>query len=300
MKKTVNVAIGGCSFVIDEDAYRTIDTYLEDYRTSIASPEQSGKVMDELESRIADLLKAELGSRQVVDQRMAEKVVGLLGYARSTRNAPEDRSRGWREGNPRRLFRDVDSRVLGGVCSGLALYFNIDVVLVRIAFIVFAIMGTAGLWVYLALWLVAPEARTAAEKCEMRGIPATAENMRRFSENREHMGNDGLVENSTTQMRRGVLEYCILLILASGDEYASSIIQKLKDVDIIVAEGTIYPLLIRLKKLDLLTYRWAESTQGPPRKYYMITSKGREQLAGLDAVWDELTRSIETIRRNCR
>ncbi len=184
MKKTVNVAIGGCSFVIDEDAYRTIDTYLEDYRASIASPEQSGKVMDELESRIADLLKAELGSRQVVDQRMAEKVVGLLGYARSTRNAPEDRSRGWREGNPRRLFRDVDSRVLGGVCSGLALYFNIDVVLVRIAFIVFAIMGTAGLWVYLALWLVAPEARTAAEKCEMRGIPATAENMRRFSENR--------------------------------------------------------------------------------------------------------------------
>ena len=150
MKKTVNVAIGGCSFVIDEDAYRTIDTYLEDYRASIASPEQSGKVMDELESRIADLLKAELGSRQVVDQRMAEKVVGLLGYAR----------------------------------SGLALYFNIDVVLVRIAFIVFAIMGTAGLWVYLALWLVAPEARTAAEKCEMRGIPATAENMRRFSENR--------------------------------------------------------------------------------------------------------------------
>ncbi len=114
------------------------------------------------------------------------------------------------------------------------------------------------------------------------------------------MGNDGLVENSTTQMRRGVLEYCILLILASGDEYASSIIQKLKDVDIIVAEGTIYPLLIRLKKLDLLTYRWAESTQGPPRKYYMITSKGMEQLAGLDAVWDELTRSIETIRRNCR
>ena len=73
MKKTVNVAIGGCSFVIDEDAYRTIDTYLEDYRTSIASPEQSGKVMDELESRIADLLKAELGSRQVVDQRMARR-----------------------------------------------------------------------------------------------------------------------------------------------------------------------------------------------------------------------------------
>ena len=65
-------------------------------------------------------------------------------------------------------------------------------------------------------------------------------------------------------MRRGVLEYSILLILAGGDEYASSIIQKMKDVNIIVAEGTIYPLLIRLKKLGLLNYRWEESPQGPP------------------------------------
>ena len=98
-------------------------------------------------------------------------------------------------------------------------------------------------------------------------------------------------------MRRGVLEYSILLILASGDEYASSIIQKLKEVNIIVAEGTTYPLLIRLKNLGLLTYRWEESTQGPPRKYYMITDLGREALAGLNAAWDELTNGIEIIRK---
>lgn len=98
-------------------------------------------------------------------------------------------------------------------------------------------------------------------------------------------------------MRRGVLEYSILLILASGDEYASSIIQKMKDVNIIVAEGTIYPLLIRLKKLGLLNYRWEESTQGPPRKYYMITDLGREQLAGLDNAWIELSAGIESIRK---
>ena len=98
-------------------------------------------------------------------------------------------------------------------------------------------------------------------------------------------------------MRRGVLEYSILLILASGDEYASSIIQKLKEVHIIVAEGTTYPLLIRLKNLGLLTYRWEESTQGPPRKYYMITDLGREALAGLNAAWEELTNGIETIRK---
>ena len=110
----------------------------------------------------------------------------------------------------------------------------------------------------------------------------------------------GIIENNKTQMRRGVLEYSILLILAGGDGYASSIIQKLKEVNIIVAEGTIYPLLIRLKKLDLLTYRWEESTQGPPRKYYMITEYGREQLAGLDSAWDELAKGIQTIRNASR
>lgn len=112
--------------------------------------------------------------------------------------------------------------------------------------------------------------------------------------------NNGIIENNRTQMRRGVLEYSILLILACGDEYASSIIQKMKDVNIIVAEGTIYPLLIRLKKLGLLTYRWEESTQGPPRKYYMITNYGKEQLAGLDAAWDELAKGIDIIRNGSK
>lgn len=112
--------------------------------------------------------------------------------------------------------------------------------------------------------------------------------------------NPGIIENNRTQMRRGVLEYSILLILAAGDEYASSIIQKLKEVNIIVAEGTAYPLLIRLKKLGLLTYRWEETTQGPPRKYYMITDLGREQLTGLDAAWDELAKGIETIRKSSK
>lgn len=108
--------------------------------------------------------------------------------------------------------------------------------------------------------------------------------------------NSTIAENSRIQMRRGVLEYSILLILKRSDEYASSIIQKLKDVDIIVVEGTLYPLLIRLKNLGLLSYRWEESPQGPPRKYYMITDKGRGQLAELDATWTELVRSIESIR----
>lgn len=107
---------------------------------------------------------------------------------------------------------------------------------------------------------------------------------------------NNITENSKIQMRRGILEYSILLVLQHGDDYASSIIQKLKDVDIIIVEGTLYPLLIRLKNLGLLTYRWEESPQGPPRKYYMITDKGREQLRELDATWAEIVRSVETIK----
>ena len=105
-----------------------------------------------------------------------------------------------------------------------------------------------------------------------------------------------ITENNRTQMRRGVLEYSILLVLKHSDEYASSIIQKLKDVNIIVVEGTLYPLLIRLKNLGLLSYRWEESPQGPPRKYYMLTEKGKCQLSELDAAWEELVSSVESIR----
>lgn len=105
-----------------------------------------------------------------------------------------------------------------------------------------------------------------------------------------------ITESNQTQMRRGVLEYSILLILNKNDEYASSIIQKLKDVDIIVAEGTTYPLLARLKNLGMLSYRWEESLQGPPRKYYTITELGKRQLDELDKVWADLAAAIVKLK----
>ncbi len=105
------------------------------------------------------------------------------------------------------------------------------------------------------------------------------------------------VENVRSQMRKGVLEYCILSILNRKEAYASSIIEELKAANLIVVEGTLYPLLIRQKNQGLLSYRWEESTQGPPRKYYVITDKGRSQLAEMDAAWNELTESIRTLRQ---
>ena len=103
-------------------------------------------------------------------------------------------------------------------------------------------------------------------------------------------------DNVRSQMRKGVLEYCILSILARHEAYASSIIDQLKAVDMIVVEGTMYPLLIRQKNQGLLTYRWEESTQGPPRKYYCITPKGLSQLAEMDAAWQEMVRAIAILR----
>lgn len=104
------------------------------------------------------------------------------------------------------------------------------------------------------------------------------------------------VDNVKAQMRKGILEYCILLILSRNDSYAPKIIAELKSAQMIVVEGTLYPILTRQKNQGLLSYRWEESPQGPPRKYYSITEKGRMALAQLDSSWDGLIGQIEQIR----
>lgn len=104
------------------------------------------------------------------------------------------------------------------------------------------------------------------------------------------------VDNVKAQMRKGILEYCILAIISRNDAYASSIISELKAAEMIVVEGTLYPILTRQKNQGLLAYRWEESPQGPPRKYYSITDKGREFLAQLDLAWEEFVGQIHRIR----
>ena len=105
------------------------------------------------------------------------------------------------------------------------------------------------------------------------------------------------VNNVKSQMRKGMLEYCIMLLLHKEPAYASDIIQKLKEAKLIVVEGTLYPLLPRLKKDDLLGYEWIESTQGPPRKYYRLTEKGEEILRELELSWRELNDTVEHLSR---
>ncbi|HOK25302.1 MAG TPA: PadR family transcriptional regulator [Bacteroidales bacterium] len=108
------------------------------------------------------------------------------------------------------------------------------------------------------------------------------------------------IENTKAQMRKGILEYCILLVLSGSSCYASDIIRELKQVKVIVVEGTLYPLLTRLKNAGLLSYRWEESQQGPPRKYYELTDEGKKYLKELDTSWMELVESVNLIRKNMK
>ena len=158
MKQVLNVGIGGRSFVIDEDAFDRLSAYLDAFRSRTGMGYQTKEVMDDLEMRIAEIFSESLSSRQEGE------------YWHSGR-----------ESRPvRKLYRDKDHNVLGGVASGLACYFDVDVLVIRILFVCLFLFGSFGGWVYIILWIAVPAARTSAEKCRMHGLPVTAENMRRF------------------------------------------------------------------------------------------------------------------------
>ena len=105
------------------------------------------------------------------------------------------------------------------------------------------------------------------------------------------------IENTKAQMRKGILEFCILSLISQREMYVSDLMEALKKGQLNVVEGTIYPLLTRLKNVGILSYRWEESSEGPPRKYYQITDKGNEFLAELEKTWDDLTNSVNQITK---
>lgn len=106
------------------------------------------------------------------------------------------------------------------------------------------------------------------------------------------------IENTKAQMRKGVLEYCILSVLEDNDAYVAEILETLKDAKLLVVEGTIYPLLTRLKNAGLLHYRWEESTGGPPRKYYGLTDTGKKFLTELSTTWQDLQNAVTLVTKS--
>ena len=184
MKKTINAALSGYNFIFEEDAYEALSSYLESYRTGLDGTADKEAKMNELETRISTILRSGLNSRDTVNVEMVNNAAQQCGMPNWTAGGASSGQKVYEAeyvGAEKKLYRDMDNKMLGGVCSGLSLYFNVDVVLLRILFLVALFIGSAGFWIYIAICIVAPAARTPKQKCEMRGIPATEENMRRFA-----------------------------------------------------------------------------------------------------------------------
>lgn len=183
MKKVTNVSLGGRNFTLDDDAYNRLSGYLEHFRARLTvSESQKAEVMDEIEGRIAELFYKEIGdSGRVVTLPMVEQVASTLGMPDGTAESGASTGTTPERPSARKLYRDPDDKKLAGICSGLSYYLDADVTLIRVLMLVALVFGSAGFWIYLILWIAVPMADTPAKKCEMRGIPGTAENMSRFT-----------------------------------------------------------------------------------------------------------------------
>ena len=190
MKKVLNISLANRSFTLEEDAYKRLSDYLEHFRTRLAASSgvpytQSAEVMDDLESRIAELFIQEVGTDgRVVKIDLVDRVTRQLGMPDGAPESPDaDPSPIGNDDEPvrKKVYRDDDNRRIAGVCAGLATYLDIDVVLARVLMLVAFVAGTAGFWIYVICWIAIPKAVTATQKCEMYGLPVTAENLARFS-----------------------------------------------------------------------------------------------------------------------
>ncbi|MBR6183114.1 phage shock protein C (PspC) family protein [Bacteroidales bacterium WCE2004] len=195
MKKVLNISLGNRSFALEEDAYARLREYLDHFRARLAATSdgpnnQNAEVMEDLESRIAELFTQEVGTDgRVVRLDLVERVTRQLGMpdgtpeSDSNPGASSSSSSTYFSGMPmpKRMYRDCDNRRIAGVCSGLSVYLDIDVVMTRILMLVAVLFGTVGFWIYIICWIAIPEAVTPAQKCEMHGLPVTAENMAKFS-----------------------------------------------------------------------------------------------------------------------
>jgi phage shock protein PspC (stress-responsive transcriptional regulator) len=179
MKITVSINLGGYSFNIDEDAYAELKRYLKNLELHFAGEESSSEILSDIETRMAELFRAKLTSyKQVITIEDVQQVIKVLGTPEDISNAEGPTARDkFSSPGYHRMYRDTDHRVIGGVCAGIAAYWNIELWLVRLIFFVLAMMGV-GILIYLILYIVLPEAKTTAEKIAMKGNPVNIHNIK--------------------------------------------------------------------------------------------------------------------------
>lgn len=181
MKKTLNINIKGIIFHLDEDAYNKLNKYLDEINNHFRNKKGREEIINDIENRLTELFQQKLNDKkQVITIEDVDEVISTMGHPSDFdedseddyTTVPQSRAKGHK-----RLFRNVEDRMLGGVCSGLGAYFNIDTVWVRIAFLIALVFAGGSILVYLVLWIVIPPARTVTEKLEMQGDPVTISNM---------------------------------------------------------------------------------------------------------------------------
>lgn len=181
MKKTLAINLGGIVYHIDEDAYTLLKDYLDKIKQELKSTESEEEIYNDIESRIAEIISEKIrNNRQVVSISDIQEIIKIMGEPEDiTGNVDSGRSKSEQK-KYKRMYRDPDDRMIGGVCSGLAAYWNLDPTLVRVIFALLAFFGMAGIFIYLVLWIVLPEAITVAQKLEMRGEDVTLSSITDF------------------------------------------------------------------------------------------------------------------------
>ena len=179
MKITVSINLGGYSFNIDEDAYAELKRYLRNLELHFAGEDSSSEILSDIEARMAELFRTKLTNyKQVINIDDVHQVITILGTPEdiSDDEGPTARDKFSSPGY-HRMYRDTDHRAIGGVCAGISAYWDIELWLVRLIFLVLAMMGV-GILIYLILYIVLPEARTTAEKIAMKGNPVNIHNIK--------------------------------------------------------------------------------------------------------------------------
>lgn len=189
MKKIIEVSIGKINFTMEDDAYFRLKEYLKRFEDTIPDKNEAREVMEDVEARVAELFQKEMRfSNQVVDMALVQIVIDHLGEVegashsqkQNTYSAYNSDDTDYTKGD-KRFFRDIDNKMLAGVCSGLSEYTGIDVTIIRVIFVVLVFAYGTAILAYIVLWIVAPRALSVAQKLQMRGFAPTAENIRKHT-----------------------------------------------------------------------------------------------------------------------
>lgn len=193
MKKVIEVSIGGINFTMEDDAYYRLKEYLRRFEETISDKKEAREVMEDVEARVAEIFQKEMKfSNQVVDMKLVQVVIDHLGEVEpKTQNENQTSSQSsydpgeeYTKGD-KKFYRDMDDKMLAGVCSGIATYTGVDVTIIRLIFVALAFAYGSAILAYFILWIVSPRAETIAQKLELRGYAPTADNIRKFTSQRK-------------------------------------------------------------------------------------------------------------------